>query len=141
MVLPNPSVRLLPLAAAAFLSVFPLLAGEKEIAHGKYLVEEVAQCQMCHTPKTEAGEFDRSKWLKGTALNVQPVDQIAKWHKTSPDITSTSRLWQRWTDEGFLKFLQTGLNPKGNPADPPMPAYKLSKDDASAVVEYLKSLK
>lgn len=118
-----------------------LLAGEKEIAHGKYLVEEVAKCQDCHTPKTAAGELDKSKWLKGATLEIQPVTPMERWHKTSPDITPTSRLWQRWGEKALLDYLQTGLNPKGRPADPPMPAYKLNKADAEAVMEYLKSLK
>jgi len=139
--MPSPTSRAVSLAAGVLLAAFPVFAGEKEIARGKYLVEEVAQCQMCHTPKSETGELDKTKWLKGATLSVQPMEQNPKWHKSSPDITSTSRLWQRWTDDGFLKFLQTGLNPKGNGADPPMPAYKLTKDDATSVVEYLKSLK
>ena len=40
----------------------------------------------------------------------------------------------------MLDFFTTGLTPKGTPAGPPMPTYKLKPDDAEAVVEYLKSL-
>jgi hypothetical protein len=40
----------------------------------------------------------------------------------------------------MVKFLETGKNPRGNAADPPMPAYKLQHDDAVAIVTYLKSL-
>jgi hypothetical protein len=79
--------------------------------------------------------------LKGTTLDFQPIAEIKGWHKTTPDITSTSRLWDRWKEEGFVKFLETGANPRGNAADPPMPAYKLAPADAQAVVDYLKSLK
>jgi mono/diheme cytochrome c family protein len=118
-----------------------LRAGEKEVQYGKYLVEEVAQCQRCHTPKLESGDLDKSKWLKGATLDIQPVDTIKDWHKTSPDLTPSGRLWQRWTEAGLLKFMVTGLGPKGNTADPPMPAYKLTQKDAEAVVAYLKSLK
>ena len=63
------------------------------------------------------------------------------WHKTAPDITSASRLFERWGDEGLTKFFETGLGPRGNKADPPMPTYKLTHDDAVAIVQYLKSLK
>src|SRR5678815_5053289 len=31
------------------------------VERGKYLVEEIARCQECHTPRTETGEFDRSR--------------------------------------------------------------------------------
>lgn len=115
--------------------------GEKEIAYGKYLAEEVAKCQDCHTPKSATGELDKTKWLKGATLDFQPVTPIERWHKTSPDITPSGRLWQRWGEKAVLEYLQTGLTPKGKPADPPMPAYKLKKADAEAMLEYLKSLK
>jgi hypothetical protein len=112
-----------------------------KIERGKYLVEEVARCQECHTARTAEGKFDDTKWLKGSTLKIQPIEEMKGWHKASPDITSTSRLWQRWGDSGMVKFLTTGVNPGGNPAGPPMPAYKMRQDDAEAVVEYLKSLK
>ncbi len=127
--------------AAAVLFASACFAGEKEVAYGKYLLEEVSKCQECHTPKTATGELDKTKWLKGATLDFQPVTPIERWHKTSPDITPTGRLWQRWGEKAVLEYLQTGLTPKGKPADPPMPAYKLKKADAEAMLEYLKSLK
>lgn len=133
--------RFLCYVAAAVLAGTVSFAGEKEVAYGKYLLEEVAKCQECHTPKTATGELDKSKWLKGATLDFQPVTPIERWHKTSPDITPSSRLWQRWGEKAVLEYLQTGLTPKGKPADPPMPAYKLNKADAEAMLEYLKSLK
>ena len=45
------------------------------------------------------------------------------------------------SEEGMVKFLETGKNPRGDKADPPMPAYTLSHDDAVAVMTCLKSLK
>jgi mono/diheme cytochrome c family protein len=111
-----------------------------DVSHGKYIVEEVARCQECHTPKTDVGEFDKSKWMKGAKLAVAPVATIQGWHATSPDITSTSMLWQRWGDDGFAKFLETSKNPRGGGAGAPMPAYMFSHDDAVAVAAYLKSL-
>ena len=123
------------------LFALPAFAQSDKIARGKYLVEEVARCQECHTPKTAEGQFDQTKWLKGSTLNIQPIAEVKGWHKTSPDITSTSRLFQRWMDAGLVKFLSTGLNPGGNPAGAPMPQYKMAQADAEAIVEYLKSLK
>ena len=131
-------------AAVAFLLAFAGhgLAQADKAARGKYLVEEVARCQECHTPKSPDGQFNKEKWLKGATLNVQPIDPIKGWHKTSPDLTASGRLWQgRWGQAALVKLLSTGLGPGGNPADPPMPTYKMSQDDAEAVVEYLKSLK
>src|SRR5258708_33900496 len=115
-------------------------AQSDKVARGKYLVEEVARCQECHTPKSADGQFDKEKWLKGAVLNIQPIEPVKGWHKTSPDLTKSSRLWQRWGEQGLVNFLKTGKGPSGNLADAPMPTYKLAPDDAEAVVAYLKSL-
>ncbi|MDX2153929.1 MAG: c-type cytochrome [Bryobacteraceae bacterium] len=113
----------------------------EKAAWGKYLVEEVGKCQDCHTARDEKGELDKTRWLKGAQLPFQPIGEIPNWHKTAPDITPGSRLWNRWTEAGLLKYLQTGLTPAGKPAGPPMPTYTLKAKDAEAMVEYLKTLK
>ena len=113
---------------------------DPKLERGKYIVEEVARCQECHTPKTAGGEFDRTKWLKGATLIGVPSAPVQGWHQASPDITSTSALWMRWGQDGFAKFLVTATNPRGGKAGPPMPAYMMKADDAEAVAAYLKSL-
>jgi mono/diheme cytochrome c family protein len=131
------------LAASALVIVGmtrPMSGQDARIERGKYLVEEVARCQECHTPKTETGEFDKTQWLKGATLVGVPATPVKGWHQKSPDITSTSALWARWQVEGFSKFLQTAKNPRGGSAGPPMPAYMMKADDADAVAAYLKSL-
>ena len=128
------------LLCACVLGGVALHGQDAKLLRGKYLVEEVARCQECHTPRTEAGDFDRTKWLKGARLAYAPIGTIQGWHANSPDITSTSQLVQRWGDDGFTKFLETSKNPRGNRAGPPMPAYTMQHDDAEAIVAYLKSL-
>ena len=118
----------------------PAFGQEQKAQRGKYLVEEVARCQECHTPKTDAGDLDRAKMLKGAKLNVAPIATITGWHAASPDLTSTSPLWQRWGEDGLVKFLETAKNPRGGKAGAPMPAYTMRHEDADAIVAYLKSL-
>lgn len=115
-------------------------ADSDSVARGKYLLEEVGKCQECHTPRLETGELDKSKWLKGATLDFAPMHEVKGWHKTSPDLTGAGRLFTRWKEDGLVKFLETGLGPSGNKADPPMPLYKLKHEDAQAIVDYLKSL-
>jgi hypothetical protein len=115
--------------------------GESKEERGKYLVDDVAACGSCHTPRGADGKPDAAKYLKGATLNIQPIEAVQGWHKTSPDLTSGSRLFLKWKDEGLIKFLETGLNPGGHPAEAPMPTYKMKHDDAEAVVAYLKTLK
>jgi hypothetical protein len=123
----------------AALAAAPLFA-ETPLERGKYLADKVAMCGDCHTPMVK-GIPDSDKHLKGSTLNMQPIQDVPGWHKGAPDITGGSALFQRWKDAGMKKFLTTGLGPAGNPAGPPMPAYRFSPADADAVIEYLKSLK
>src|SRR5580765_2285 len=112
---------------------------DANLERGKYLVEEVARCQECHTPRTETGEFDGTHWMKGaTLIGVPPAPAPAVWHQQSPDLTSTSALWTLWGQDGFAKSLQTATKPQGGKAGPPMPAYMLKGVDADAMAAYLK---
>ncbi|HQZ18323.1 MAG TPA: cytochrome c [Vicinamibacteria bacterium] len=113
---------------------------ETRIERGRYLAEEVARCQECHTPTLPDGTFDRANWMKGATLVGIPAKPIEDWHQKAPDITSTSKLWTNWKYEGIAKFLQTGKTPRDKRSGPPMPAYTLKPEDAEAITAYLKSL-
>jgi mono/diheme cytochrome c family protein len=136
----NMNKRFTFLVSIALVAAAPAFAQDQKAQRGKYLVEEVARCQECHTPKTDAGDLDMAKMLKGAKLNVAPIATIAGWHAASPDLTSTSPLWQRWGEDGLVKFLETAKNPRGGKAGAPMPAYTMKHEDADAIVAYLKSL-
>lgn len=126
--------------AALMAAASSAFAQSASVEHGKYLVEHVARCPECHTPRKESGELDRSQWMKGATLMSLPIQSPSDFHRKSPDLSSTSPLWTRWGQEGVSRFLQTAKNPRGNHADPPMPTYTLDPDDAQAIVAYLKSL-
>jgi mono/diheme cytochrome c family protein len=110
------------------------------IERGRYLAEDAIRCQDCHTPVTETGELDRKRWMKGAVLNIQPIKPVKDWHKDGPNITPSGKLWNTWGREAMVKYLITGLNPRGRPAGPPMPAYKLKPEDAEAIIAYLETL-
>ena len=115
-------------------------AQDAKVARGKYLVEEVARCPDCHTPKMQDGKFIKSQWMKGATLDFTPATPVPGWRSKSPDVTALSPLWKRWGDEGFAKFLQTGKGPRGNTPGAPMPSYNLTAEDADAVVAFLKTI-
>jgi len=110
---------------------------QAQVARGKYIVEKVTLCGDCHTPMTDKGEPDMAHWLQGAMLNFQPIRPVPEWSNATPAIAGLPG----WTDADAVKFLQTGVTRTGKPARPPMPAYRLNKEDAEAVVAYLKSLK
>ena len=120
---------------------FNATAADNIVEHGRYLVEDVGGCADCHTPRLQTGEFDKTHWLKGAMLDFQPIHPVPHWKAASPDITPTGEKWKKWGEAGFVKFLETGVWPDGDKADPPMPPYKLHAGDARAIVEYLKTLK
>jgi mono/diheme cytochrome c family protein len=134
------ALLLFAIAGTAAATTMAVAAKDAKAERGQYLVEEVGRCQECHTPKTDTGEFDKSRWMKGATLIGVPSAPVADWHQKSPDLTSTSALWTRWGQDGFSKFLQTAKNPRGGKAGPPMPAYTLNAEDADAIATYLKSL-
>jgi mono/diheme cytochrome c family protein len=106
---------------------------------GNYLVNNVAMCGDCHTPRLPNGQFDKSRWLKGAQMDFTPLRPLPNWANKAPDLTSSGPLM--WSQQQLLTFLETGRDPKGNYAKPPMPAYRLKPQDAQAVLEYLKTLR
>jgi len=110
---------------------------EAQIARGEYLVKAIGQCADCHTPFNTMGGFVMDKWLQGKKLEFGPLIPIPIWADTSPNIAGLPG----WDTEKAVQYLMTGLGPNGQPARPPMPAYKMNRADAEAVVAYLQSLK
>jgi mono/diheme cytochrome c family protein len=105
------------------------------IKRGAYLVNDVARCGDCHTPRNARGGLDMTRHLQGATMWFTPkVKGRGEWENRAPDITVSGR-GGRWTEARMIKFLSTGQK-----SDPPMPAYKLTTEDAQAVTAYLRSL-
>lgn len=131
-------VGLFFVAAASVAGLAAADTDAAQIARGKYLVEGVALCGDCHTPRNEKGELDRSKWLQGAPVRSKPPRPGTKWAEAAPRLAG---LPPEWSEADAAKLLETGIPRDGKPPDPPMPRYHLSPRDALAVAAYLKSLK
>jgi mono/diheme cytochrome c family protein len=108
--------------------------GDAQIKRGEYLVTVVGQCQECHTPRNDKGVLETSKHLQGGTLWFTPKMKFKKWENKVPDITS-SGIAGKWEEAELVKFFSTGKQ-----VDMPMPAYKMTVEDAKAVAAYLRSL-
>ena len=108
------------------------------VLRGKYIVTGLGKCADCHTPIDMHGRPIMNKWLQGAVLGLKPIHPIPFWAKKSSDIAG---LPKGWTKANMVKFLESGLDPKGKYARPPMPAYRMKRRDALAVTYYLLSLK
>src|ERR1700688_5096304 len=59
---------------------------ESEIERGRYLVEEVARCPDCHTPRESNGALDRSRWLQGAPIWIMPTQSKEAWATHAPTL-------------------------------------------------------
>jgi mono/diheme cytochrome c family protein len=109
-------------------------AGGAIVQRGEYLVNVVARCGDCHTPRTDKGKLDMSRHLQGATMWFTPKVKKGEFEDHAPDITNSGRAG-KWNEAKMVKFLSTGEK-----SDPPMPAYNLTVEDAEAVTAYLRSL-
>lgn len=113
------------------------LASRDLIERGRYIVEGVAMCERCHTERDERGNPDRANWLMGGAVQTQPTYPQPNWATREPRIAGTPP----GSDEEFIRLLTTGISRTGMPPNPPMPPFRMTREDAQAVLAYLKSLR
>ncbi len=72
-------------------------ARESDIARGKYLVEEVAKCAECHTPRDAQNQLDPDRWLQGAPNWITSVKPAPKLGGPCPNPGRFSRIYrQRW---------------------------------------------
>jgi|HubBroStandDraft_6_1064221.scaffolds.fasta_scaffold85475_2 mono/diheme cytochrome c family protein len=107
------------------------------VDRGKYIVDSVAVCGQCHTPRDANGGPDRAQSLKGAPVRWQPVKPDPNWPLTAPRIGGTPL---PASDEDMIKLLTTGIWTTGAHLRAPMPQFRMDRSDAEAVVAYLKSL-
>jgi len=111
-------------------------ASATAVARGRYLVESVAMCGDCHSPRDGKGEFIQAQWMQGAPLEFKPTVPMPVWVDTAPNIAGLSG----WEKDAAIKFLMTGVGRNGLPVRPPMPQYRFNVQDAQAIVAYLRAL-
>ncbi len=113
-----------------------VLEGElsEQIQRGRYLVEGLAHCGECHTPRNALGGLDRSAWLGG-APNPSGKGRI-------PNITP-GRL--AWSEAEIVEYLTSGFTPDfdsagGEMAEVVSNMAQLPEADRAAIAAYLKAV-
>ena len=113
---------------------------ESPVERGRYLVETIAGCGNCHTPRGPGGVFDASKELAGGfVIDEKPFRAVAS--NITPDKETGIGAW---TDAQIAKAIREGIRPDGSLIGPPMPFElyrKLSDTDLAAMVAYLRTVK
>jgi len=106
------------------------------VARGKYIVEGLSRCGQCHTPRDSDGNPERSHWLEGAPVWLKSASPVSDWPLQAPRIAGTPP----GTDEELVTLLTTGVWRDGKFLRPPMPQFRMTRQDAEAVVAYLKSV-
>jgi hypothetical protein len=78
-----------------------------------------------------------SQALTGAPLGSAPLHPMP-WAAVAPPIAGVPA---NFTTEQMVAFLQTGKRPDGSSPRPPMPPYRFSRADATAITAYLRSMK
>jgi mono/diheme cytochrome c family protein len=131
---PEPAAAPAPAPAAAAIrdSADPL-------EHGRYLVETVAGCGNCHTPRLADGTPDPTKNLAGAFVIEEPVFK-AYARNITPDMETGIG---SWTEDQIVDAIRNARKPDGTFMGPPMSFgwYKrMSDTDVRAIAQYIKSV-
>jgi mono/diheme cytochrome c family protein len=135
-----------PLYLAVFgrFSAAPAQAPKTGAERGRYLVDHVALCSDCHTPRNAIGVPNRAFYLAGASQKSGPLGEAVA--NITPDKETGIGEWKR---EDIVELLKSGTKPdldnvqglmleviQGAPH-----GYKdMTKEDALAIADYLKSI-
>ena len=143
--------RLLGAMIAAACSMPTPAGAETPLERGRYLVETVAFCGVCHNTRTPDGQIIPGKELAGgrvmrmnemrTVLSDIPPGEI---RAVAPNITPDPETGiGRWTDAEIAAAIREGRRRDGLTIGPPMPIVlyqRLSDHDLTAIITYLRSV-
>jgi len=115
----------------------PIATTAADVTRGKYIVENVAMCPQCHTPRDSNGALDPQRPLDGAPEFFQPPHPDADWPLKAPRIGGNPPA----SDRDMIRLLTTGMWTDGKPLRLPMMPFRMSEGDARAVVAYLKSVR
>jgi mono/diheme cytochrome c family protein len=127
--------RAVIIAAAAIAE--PALS-ETLLDRGSYLVNGIANCGNCHSPRQAGGTLSGPALSGGNAIFALGVTAYPP--NLTPDLETGLG---RWTEEQIVTALREGRTPTGDVLRPPMPIplYRgISDRDARAIAVYLRSL-
>jgi mono/diheme cytochrome c family protein len=116
--------------------IMPDQSKSAEWNRGRYLVEGLAHCGACHTPKNIFAADQTDQFLGGSRVGNMFAPRL--------DGAARSGL-KSWSVDDIAEYLQSGRNAKSH-ADPPMSEVvvnstsKMSDGDIRAIAVYLKSL-
>jgi mono/diheme cytochrome c family protein len=111
-------------------------ASGEEISRGRYIAQHVAMCVQCHSPRDSAGDPIPTRLFHGAPIPVRSPFAAQDWAFRAPHIAGLPG----YTREQAVRLLMEGVTASGGTPRPPMPPFRMKREDAEAVAAFLKSL-
>ena len=106
-------------------------------SRGAYLVNGVAMCGDCHSPRDEQGQAIAGRELAGSPMPGAHPPATPRHAVYAPPIRG---LPAGYDQAGLARLLESGIKPDGTRPRPPMPQFRLDANDALAAAAYIASL-
>jgi mono/diheme cytochrome c family protein len=105
------------------------------VAQGEYLANRVAMCVQCHSPRDIEGNVILTRRFHGGAIPVLSPYSNRQFAAQAPNIAGLPG----FTDDQIIALLTEGRATDRDPPRPPMPPFRMSRQDAQAIVAYLRT--
>lgn len=113
---------------------------EPSVDRGQYLVDGLAGCGNCHTPRNPDGSFNMNLYLAGGFDLSSPPAFTTYGRNITPDAETGIG---GWSLEEVVTAIREGHTPEGETIGPPMPIgmyNRISREDAMSIAMYLQSI-
>lgn len=105
------------------------------VARGEYITTKLAMCVQCHSGRDDAGNILEAEKFHGGAIPVLSPFPSKTFALRAPNIAGLVG----FTDDQIISLLTTGKMEGRDPPRPPMPPFRMTLQDAQAVVAYLRT--
>jgi len=106
------------------------------VEHGRYIVEDVVHCVECHSSRDAMGNI-----LPSTRFLGGPIPFRPSWSNDWAASAPRNKGLNGYTDElAFRLFTQGSIGRSGAVLRPPMPRFRMSRQDAADVIAYMRSI-
>jgi mono/diheme cytochrome c family protein len=112
-------------------------AGAAGSTRGQYIVTSVAMCIQCHSPRDAEGNVVMSEAFMGAPMPIRSPYVRVEWALRAPRIAGLPG----YTRDEAIRLLMEGVNRNTERPRPPMPPFRMSREDAEAVADFLQALK
>ena len=112
----------------------PASADQALIERGRYITHDLGMCVQCHTPRDEAGRLIAGEEFHGAPVPATVTIRGMEWALRAPNIAGLVG----FTDDQEIQLLTRGHAEGRRAPRPPMPPFRMTHEDARAVVAYLR---